>query len=179
MSQSGPNRAHLAPRVALALVLSATLLFALAAPASAINRKQAAGKALTALGVRNGSGPVIVFGLTKPLRQNARVSSKAPRIAIKVGRDRAFFFYQDSGPFRLYPHAGRVALVGARSGRVKLSRPITQPPLVNGKLPAFLKTSSGYASSQYRVFSRLGITLAQPPKADTHDVNLKQKRAKT
>src|SRR5919206_5374837 len=106
-------------RAHLALGACFVLLFALATPAGAVSRKQASNKALSALGTKRGAGAVIVFGLKKPLPSGTRITQgwtkKGSRFVMKVGRERAFFFYEDSGPFQLYPHRGRVALVGARS----------------------------------------------------------------
>jgi hypothetical protein len=131
-------------------------------PASAITRKQAARKALTALGSSTGSNPVIVFGLRKSLRAGTRVTQTGSNRVATVGHQRAFFFYEDSGPFQLYPHQGRVALVGARSGNVRVSKRIAWAPLVNGKRPAFLSSSQGYRSARYRVFYRGSSRLAAP-----------------
>ncbi len=162
-------RARLAPRTtitALALALCATLLLAAAAPASAVTRKQAAKKALAALGSRSGSDAVIVFGLPKPVRSGMRVTQTgAAKPVATVGAERAFFFYEDSGPFRPYPHAGRVALVGARSGKVRLSKSIATAPRLNGKLPAFLRSDRAYRSSKYRVFYRPWGDVGSPPQA--------------
>src|SRR3954447_17028823 len=125
------TRTRLAPRrlaAALVLALCTALFLASAAPASALNRKQATKKALSALGSKNGSGSVIVFGLKKPLNAGTRITqgrtNKSSRLLMKVGRERAFFYYEDSGPFAVYPHRGRVALVGAKSGKVRLSKSI-------------------------------------------------------
>jgi Right handed beta helix region len=121
------------------------------------NHKQLAEKALAALGSSEGSDPVIVFGLPKPLRAGTRITvagakKRAPPVS-KVGGDGAFFFYEDAELFQLSQHPGRVALVDAKSGRVKIAKATTWP-LVNGKLPAFLTSPKRYRSSKYRVFYR-------------------------
>jgi hypothetical protein len=150
-------------RCAAVLALCCALLLALAAPAGATTRKQASNKALKALGARTVAGPVIVFGLTSPSKAGTRVTKQGTRgLVIKAGPERVFFFYEDLGPSRAYPHPGRVALVGAKTGKVRLSKPFAKAPLVNGKLPAFLKSSAGYGSSRYRVFTHLASTLAGP-----------------
>jgi hypothetical protein len=96
---------------------------------------------------------VIVFGLPKPVRPGTRVTQEGKKkLVAKVGRERAFFFYQDSAPFLAYPHPGRVALVGAKSGKVKLSKAITRRPLVNGRLPAFLKSTRAYRDQDYVIY---------------------------
>ena len=160
----------------LVLALCAALLLAVAAPASAsaTSRKQAAKRALAALGSKKGSRAVIVFGLTKSLRATARVTQAgSARRLVTIRHQRAFFFYEDSGPYQRYRHPGRVAMVGVKSGKVKLSKTITRAPLVNGKRPAFLRSSKAYRSSRYRVFSRVA-TLSQPPKAEEQDVTVKK-----
>src|SRR4051812_42825890 len=163
------SRAPLGCHAVLVLALSAALLLAVAAPASAMSRKQAAKRALAALGSKKRSGPVIVFGLTTAVRADARVTrAGAKKRLVRIRHQRAFFFYEDSGPYQPYPHRGRVAVVGAKNGTVKLSKTITRAPLVNGKRPAFLRSWSAYRSSKYRVFSR-SRTLSSPPKAEPQD----------
>jgi hypothetical protein len=156
-------------RFTCALALAASLLLAPAA-AGSVSRNQAATKAVSALGAPGASGPVIVFALTRPSPAHTRVTQRGDgKLVIKGGNRRAFVFYEDLGPFRAYPHAGRVALVGAKSGKVRLSGTFSRAPLINGKLPAFLESSAGYGSSQYRVFARLANTLvapASPPSPD-------------
>ena len=153
------TRAGLAARgvlTALALSLFTALLLAAAAPASAVTHGQAAKRAVAALGSESGSAPVVVLGLPKPLRTGSRVTLANGKTVAKAGTERAFFFYEDSGPYQAYPHAGRVALVGATSGKVKLSKAINRAPRVNGALPAFLTSPKRYRSSKYRVFARSG-----------------------
>src|SRR4051794_14461137 len=149
-------------RFACALTLATALLLAPAA-AGAVSRNEAATEAVSALGAPGASGPVIVFALNSPSPAHTRVTQRgAGKLVIKNGKQRAFVFYEDLGPFRAYPHAGRVALVGAKSGKVRLSGTFSRALLVNGKLPAFLKSSAAYGSSQYRVFARLANTLVEP-----------------
>lgn len=193
MSQPHATRPRLAPRsvAALVLTLCAALLLAAAAPASAVTRKKATNKALSALGSKKGNKAVIVFGLKKPLRAGTRVTTTKPsRLVIKVGRERAFFYYEDLKPFKPYPHAGRVALVGARSGKVRLSKRITRRPLVNGTVPVFLKSAKQYRSPEFRVFAKASDPAppAAPeaaaaagnknPKADKQDVTVKKNKPK-
>lgn len=196
---------------ALVLALTAVTLLAFAAPASAVTRKAAAAKTLRALGASEVGGPMIVFGLKKTVRAGARVTGAAARgssrrVVRGFAHERAFFFYQDLGPFQAYPHPGRVAIVGARHGKVRMSRTITRAPLVNGRLPVFLSSPKTYVSDEYRVYDTLSSapaapaapvapTLATapfgpiasptsnglgnaPPKADKQDVRVKQNRAK-
>src|SRR4051794_36638328 len=105
---------------ALGLALAVALLLAIAAPAQAVDRDGAANKALAALGSTSGTGPVVVFGLHKPVRVGARVTHGS-RLLLRARGERAFFFYED---------AGRVALVGAGSGRVRIARTSGAPLVV-------------------------------------------------
>src|SRR3954468_2534987 len=136
------------PRASV-LALVVALLLVIAAPAQAVDRDQAATRALAALGSASGSGPVVVFGLPKPVRAGSRITH-ASRLVLRVRGERAFFFYED---------AGRVALVGAGSGGVRTAR-TTGAPLVNGRLPAFLTSVNRYKSAKYRIFSRSASTAA-------------------
>ena len=206
-------RAGCAPRTvraALASLLCTGLLLSAASPASAVTREQATSRALAALGSQKGSAPVVVFRLPKPLRAGTRVTQAGTKKLVGVaGAGGAFFFYEDSRPSQPYPHPGRVVLVGARSGKVRISRTITRAPLVNRKLPAFLASSKRYRSSKYRVFDRstdpdatapsgegtvfanplvaepslLGPVVPEapnsPPKAHPREVIVKQDRPKT
>ncbi|MDQ3933344.1 MAG: Ig-like domain-containing protein [Actinomycetota bacterium] len=156
-------------------------LLALAAPASAaVTQKQAAKKALAALGTEKRTDAVIVFGLPSRVRAGTAIqqagtnkpttgstrglNSKLRQAGVRTVRppvvlrgfsdERFYFFYEDRGPFMLYQHPGRVAIVGADSGRVKVSKTILWPPMVNGRLPAFLKSAKAYRSSKYQVLNR-------------------------
>ncbi len=140
-------------RLATTLTCVAVGLLTAAAPAAAVSHKQATAKALAALGAAESDSAVIVFALPKPLRAGSRVTQgRAKGLVLAAGRERTLFFYEDGAPSRPYPHPGRVALVGVKSGKVKLSRTIRWAPRVNGRLPVFLKSPKAYRSSRYRVF---------------------------
>jgi trimeric autotransporter adhesin len=193
------GRARRTVATTLVLGLCAVILLVAATPASALTRRQAAEKALVALGSRDAAGPLVVLGLGKPLRPGARVTQRgAKRPIATVGRSGAFFFYEDRAPGRPYPHPGRIALVSPKSGRVILSATITRRPLVNGRLPAFLRRAKAYRSPKYRVFETsgrstepalaaptaapddpfggtpLGATPNAPPKANSQTARAKQ-----
>jgi VCBS repeat-containing protein len=80
--------------------------------------------------------------------------TRAP-VVLRVGSEPAWMYYEDRGPFQLYEHPGRVALVGVMSGKVTLSRTLDWPPLAGGRLPLYLRSADGYRSARYRVFTRL------------------------
>jgi Bacterial Ig domain len=159
---------------AAVLAICTALLLAAAAPASAVTRKQATKHALAALGSKSRSGPVVVSGLKNPLRAGTRITQAGSgKHVITVGKGGAFFYYENSAPSRPYPHRGRVALVGAKSGKVRLSGTITRAPRVNGK--------SRTLSVVYRAgdpFAPTPVFTNSPPKADRQDVRVKQDKPK-
>jgi hypothetical protein len=149
----------------LALAVSGMFAGAVAPAAEAIPQKAAERRALDALGVRGGDDPIIVFRLGEPVRAGARIgqagSPRQPRGGrrartgvitsrlrtlprMRLRGERAYLFYADLGPFQAYQHPGRVALVGERSGRVRVSPRLMWPPLVDGRLPAFMRSASAY-----------------------------------
>jgi hypothetical protein len=151
---------------ALVFALCTALLLAAAAPASALSRKQAGKKAVAALGASKSDDAVIVFGLPKSLSPGTRVTQEGKKKVLgKAGRGRAFFFYEDGAPFEAFPHLGRVALVDVKTGKVKLSKAITRRPLLNGKLPAFLKSARAYRDKKYVEYEDDADTPVETPPA--------------
>ena len=172
----------------MAILLIASLTAALgAAPATAITRAAADRAALRALGSADGSAPVIVFRASRPLAPGtaiaeagaARASANAAAadtparrerlsragatitrapVVLRVGSEPAWLYYEDRGPFQLFEHPGRVALVGQRSGDVELSRVLSWPPLADGRLPRFLRSAAAYRNPSLRAFARLPRT---------------------
>jgi hypothetical protein len=177
------------------LALAVTLAYASSASA-AVTQKQAAARAIDALGSDEGDAAVIVFGLPKPLKAGTKITQagtskpttggtsglssklrsagvrtvRAPRVL--TARSRSYFFYEDRGPFQLYQHPGRVTLVDVATGKVTLSRTITWPPLINGRLPAFLKNANAYRSSKYQAFNRPWSVPGAQQKPRTSNRNL-------
>ena len=122
---------------------------------------------MAALGAGRHPGAEVVFGVLAPVRAGTVVSAGGPGRPARSGRavssgapvvatagGRSWFFYQDLAPFQQYSHPGRVALVDIRTGRVTVSRRISWPPLLDGRLPAFLASQSAYDSPRYQVLSR-------------------------
>ncbi len=66
----------------------------------------------------------------------------------------SWFFYEDRGPYQAYEHPGRVVLVGKNSGRVKISKTLSWPPLIGVRLPEFLSSFAAYRDARYRAFVR-------------------------
>jgi hypothetical protein len=161
------TRVHPAARVLVAGLATALLLALAAAPASAVSRDQATDRALSALGAGEAGGPVVVFALPKPVHARSRVTQgRTRRLVLAAGRERTRFFYRDAAPGRPYPHPGQVALVGVRSGKVRVSRTIMRAPRVNGRVPVFLRSPRAYESSRYRVFERSAGPAARKPDAE-------------
>jgi hypothetical protein len=161
-------------RAALAVTLLATLLI-LSAPASAVTPKQASKRAVAAFGSAKPGRGVIVYGVVNPLRSGANVTQRTrgggTRHVITVGNERSFFFYEDGAPYRAYPHPGRVALVGASTGKVRLSGPLTRRPRVNGARPAFKRVFIGDPFAPVDTFIGLNNS---PPKSDARFAVVKQ-----
>jgi hypothetical protein len=136
-------------------------------------RAAASRSALHALRVHSRSGPEIVFALRSPVPAGTVVRDGGPARPGSAGRarhsstrvvartkGRAWFFYEDLAPFREYAHAGRVVVVDVSSGRVTVSRRLSWPPTLNGRLPVFLASQTAYLSSRYRVFYRPYVGVA-------------------
>jgi hypothetical protein len=162
------------------LAAMASLLGPPAVASADTTSSAAARKALSALGVRKGDGPVVVFRQPRlvPARTTigqagASTAGRAERVRARVPKLRragvtvtttpavtrtrgeaAWLFYEDQVPYQSYEHRGRVVLVGARTGRVTVTRPLDWPPLIDGRLPVFLKGYEQYRDARYRVFAR-------------------------
>jgi hypothetical protein len=135
------------------------------APAAqaSVSPTQAKTAALSALKATS-HGPVIVFKLASPLRAGTVIrqagaaappsSSSARSLpAVQRARRRSYFFYEDRGPYQAYQHAGRVALVDARSGAVSLSAVLSWAPVIGSSLPAFLRSRTAYDLDSNRVYT--------------------------
>jgi hypothetical protein len=151
------------------------LVLAAAIPAGAVTRKQATNRALSALGSKSKRG-VVVYGVAKPLRAGARIKQAGSRKTLMtVGRSGAYLYYEDAAPSRPYPHRGRVALVGASSGKATVSGPISRRPLVNGASPALQRVFASDPFEPNNTFLNPGEG-NNPPKADRQSVVAKQDR---
>ena len=159
-------------------LLAAVLFAALLAPpaGAAVTRSQATSRALAALGTARGDDPAIVFGVRSAVRSRAVVTEAGPddprtvvpgralrragvvlrhaAEVIRAGDEPAWLFFEDRGPNQAFEHPGRVALVGTRTGTVRISRRTRWVPLVDGRRPPFFRSARAYASRRYRVFAR-------------------------
>ncbi|HST38929.1 MAG TPA: Ig-like domain-containing protein, partial [Conexibacter sp.] len=88
------------------------------------------------------------------LRRAGATVTRAP-VVLRVGDEPAWLYYEDRGPFQLFQHPGRVALVGVGSGDVRVSPSFDWPPLVAGRLPLYLRNAAAYRDNRYRAFARL------------------------
>lgn len=189
------------PRAALAAVLTALVACGgvAAQPAGAMTRTRATRAALAALDPARLRGPVVVFGMPGPLRRGSDVIEAGPgpttirqthvvgkglsrHLVVRVRRHplrgRAWLFWEDLVPGALFEHPSVMVLIDDRSGRVIRRQPEAWYPLVNGRVPPWLRSPDAYASSRYRVYdTQLGAgaralaasalapaTLAPPPR---------------
>jgi hypothetical protein len=163
-------------------IVSTLLVAAVTASSAsaATTAKDAERRALAALDVRAGNDPVVVFrqpgtvpagtairqagvrdaararaatGAGVALRRAGVTTVEAP-LVLRTGDEPSWLFYEDRAPYQAFQHAGRVALVGARSGRVRVSTTLHWPPLIAGRLPAFLTDYDAYRADRHRVFVR-------------------------
>jgi hypothetical protein len=164
-----------------ALAVVAGLLAAHPAGASADTSSSAAArKAVAVLGVRKNTKPVIVFRQPRPVPARTAIGQAGASIAARAdatparerklrragvtvtsapvvtrtGGEAAWLFYADEAPYQAYQHRGRVVLVGQRTGRVTVTRALTWPPLIAGRLPVFLRSYGAYRTRRHRVFTR-------------------------
>jgi Bacterial Ig domain len=105
-------------------------------------------------------------------RRQRRIRKAGVRIrrtstVMRVGRERVWFFYEDRGPHQNYEHPGHVVLVGAKTGRVRMSRQLRWAPLVDGRQPPFLRSARNYESDRFRVFDRPWSVQPQRSRART------------
>ena len=181
--------------LSLSFVCAATLAVGLApaTAGAATTQSQAQAKALDALKVSESTGALTVFKLSEPLAAGtvltaagrsggpvATVSAartraqrlraagvavvRAPRVAV-VGDEPTWFFYEDQAPYQSYAHAGRVVLVGAETGEVTVTKVLQWPPVIAGRLPAFLRSADAYRDARYRAFDRPWSSSAAAPAA--------------
>jgi hypothetical protein len=173
-------------RAAAAALLTVVLALLAAAPsAQAVDRREAAKKALAALGTETSDGAVVVFGLSRTLAPRTVIGQAGPSgraraargrtlfervrsrrivragarihradVLMRSGAERTWFFFEDRGPHQAFEHPGRVVLVGARTGAVRVSGPTRWVPLIGGRPPAFFRSARGYESKRYRIFTR-------------------------
>ncbi len=80
-----------------------------------------------------------------------------------VGDEPAWFFYEDQAPYQSYAHAGRVVLVGTETGKVTVTKTLQWPPVIAGRLPAFLRSADAYRDTRYRALIGRGRRARQAP----------------
>ncbi|HEX8120625.1 MAG TPA: tandem-95 repeat protein, partial [Solirubrobacteraceae bacterium] len=104
-------------------------------------------------------------GAARPARGNTYQRKRAKRIRkagviieranvlLRTGAEPVYFFFEDQGPHQAFSHAGRVVVVGARTGEVRIAKTLWVP-LLDGKVPAFFASAKNYEAKRFRVLSR-------------------------
>ncbi|MBJ7472235.1 MAG: DUF11 domain-containing protein [Solirubrobacteraceae bacterium] len=160
------------------IALSALVAAAPATASAAVSQEEAAGKALSALGVSERTTPEVVFVTPTPVSKGTEIRLGGPervgkisgtnrdglakadtRLIAKVA-DRSWLFYDDLAPGKGSQRPGRVALVSTSDGKVTVTEQLEWPPLVDGSLPTFLRSTKSYDGSEFRVFER-GVKTAR------------------
>jgi hypothetical protein len=158
-----------------AVLVAVSLVSGLVAPgAQAITRAQAARVALRVLQPSLAGGPVVVFGLLRPLPKGSDVVEAGPgvfsrhhvtfkhrgfdtRMVLRLRAPRlraaAWLFWEDLAPGAFFAHPSVLLLIDARSGRAVMRERLAWAPVVNGVRPVFLRSVAGYSGSRYRVFT--------------------------
>ena len=92
---------------------------------------------------------------------------RGSRVVITTGDEPVWFFHEDQGPSQAFAHPGRIVLVGARTGKVRISRTINWVPLIGNRPPVFFRSAAAYESDRYRVFDRPWSDAATTNRANT------------
>ena len=155
---------------AAALTAAIAAGVALAPPAEAVSRAAAERAAVRALNVRP-SDDVVVFGLRQPLRARQSVSLAGPRNlgngpptalqrrALRPLGRRAWLFWADWVPGTAFSHPSTMVLIDDRAGRVLRREGMGFYPLIDGRRPPFLRSTSAYIGTRHRVLDQPGTTL--------------------
>jgi hypothetical protein len=145
-------------------MLLAVALLAVPSAEGVAGRSAATRDALGALGGHGQSEARVVFILPSALPAGTVITAGGPAGPASGGKakspsdlkvrlaHRSWFFYEDLAPYEQYAHPGVVVLVDVKSGRARRISMIW-PPVINGSLPAFLRSQAAYDSPRYRVFS--------------------------
>lgn len=103
--------------------------------------------------------------------KNAGVQIITAPLVVRTPRgERSWVYYEDQAPYQAFEHPGRIVTVGARTGRVRVSKALRWPPLVAGELPNYLQTFERYRETKYRAFSRGWKLKAQPARRASNEI---------
>ena len=147
-------------RAGIGVVLLIGLLTA-APAADAISRSDADRAALRALEPEDRKGNVAVYRLPRPLRPGTIVAEGLDRPAtrprdvpgFRLERGRAWMYWMDLDNGAMFGHPSVLLMIDDFTGRVALRRNFDWFPLVNAKLPAFLRSGRAFDSRRYRIFT--------------------------
>ncbi len=103
--------------------------------------------------------------------RSAGVKVRRTSSVIRAGSEPVWLFHEDAGPSQAFEHPGRIVLVGARTGAVRVSRGIRWVPLVGGRVLPFFRSAQAYESKRYRVFSRAWPADTTRPPARTRQAD--------
>jgi hypothetical protein len=144
---------------AVALAVAAFVPSLISPPASgarAVSGARADRIALHVLGRFARLRTEVVLRLPRPLPAGTRVGTADQGGGGLRLRHSAWLFWADLAPQMDLDHGSVLMLIDASSGRLVRGGTLLRWPLVNGRLPAFLRSSAAYASRRYRVLAREG-----------------------
>ena len=107
----------------------------------------------------------VVLRLPRPLPDGTRVGVADPGGSGLRLQHSAWLFWADLAPQMDLDHGSILLLIDTHSGRLVRGGTLLRWPLVNGRLPAFLRSSAAYASRRYRVLARAGARTLRSPDA--------------
>jgi hypothetical protein len=160
MTAARPTGLRVPARALLWIAAAAFIACAFPTSVSAITKTEATAIALAKLKPQKDEA-AFVFALPKRLAPSAKVGEGHGGFERKVGK-RAWLFWKDLEPYALFAHRSVLLLIDDETGRVLLRKKLWWWPLVDGKWPAFLRSSAAYSSSRFLVFSKVR-PVQQPP----------------
>ncbi len=99
---------------------------------------------------------IVILRLPQPLPAGDHVSIADTGGGHVTLHHRAWLFWADLAPQKDLDHGSVLALIDARNGKLVRGGTLSRWPLVNGKLPTFLRSRHAYVSRRYRVLARGG-----------------------
>lgn len=137
----------------------ACLALALPSPALAITKKQATSAALAALAPQRQKGRVVVYTLGRALGAREVVTSADPRAPARrrftpPGR-RRWFFWMDLLNGAMFAHPSVAVTIDDRTGRVLERNRLAFYPLVDGKVPPYLRSLAAMRARRWQVYSNV------------------------
>ncbi len=154
------------------VTLTTVALLVVAAPASALSRRQAVRLAERAIAHLSGvTRPLVIFGLRAPLSARAVVNEAdgpgASFTPTKPIGHREWLYWADYGCTTFFAHPSLLVLLDARTGRVRAAHQLLWMPMINGTIAPWLSDAAAYDNPRYRVASSSACPAGAAPARST------------